>query len=113
MNAGRLNRRATIMEPIETPDGQGGYDRVWAELGGCGGVWIEAIPGGGNATLEGGVNLQTQGWAFTMRFRPDVTTDMRLDADWLPAGHSLAIESLFDPDGKRHWLKGAGTASKF
>lgn len=115
MNAGKLNRRATIMAQTDVPDGQGGYAREWSELGGSGngGVWIEATAAGGNVTQEAGVNLQTQVWAFTMRFRTDVTTDMRLDADWLPAGHSIAIESLIDPDGKRHWLRGTGTASAF
>lgn len=113
MNAGDLNRRATIMEPVETPDGQGGYERTWEQLGGDGGVWIKATPGGGNATLEAGVNLQTQAWSFVLRFRPDVTTDMRIDADWLPAGHSIAIEGLVDQDGRRQWLHGIGTASKF
>ncbi|MFN3424889.1 MAG: phage head closure protein [Novosphingobium meiothermophilum] len=115
MNAGRLNRRARIEALTDTADGQGGFTRVWAELGGVGngGVWIEARPAGGNATLEAGVNLQTQAWSFTMRFRSDVTTAMRLAADWLPAGHYIAIESLNDPDGRRHWLKGTGTASAF
>lgn len=115
MNSGHLNRRVTIQAITDVSDGQGGYTREWGELGGAGngGAWVEASPAGGNATIEAGVNLQTQAWTFTMRFRDDVTTDMRLAADWLPDGHYIAIEGLADPDGKRHWLKGTGTASAF
>ena len=115
MSAGRLNRRVRIETPIDTGDDQGGASRVWAELGGTGngGAWIEAEPSGGTATIEAGVSLQSQSWGFTMRFRTDVNTGMRLAADWLPSGTWLAIESLTDPDGKRHWLKGSGTASTF
>jgi len=115
MSAGPLNRRATIQTLTDVSDGQGGYSREWAELGGTGngGAWIEATPSGGVETLEAGVNMQSQPWAFTMRFRTDVTTAMRFAADWLPSGYYLAIEALVDPDGKRHWLKGTGTASAF
>lgn len=115
MNAGKLNRRVTIQTLTDVTDGQGGFTRAWAELGGAGngGAWVEAVPTGGIDTLEAGVNMQSQPWAFTMRFRADVTTQMRFVADWLPEGYSLAIESLSDPDGKRQWLKGTGTASAF
>lgn len=115
MNAGDLNRRATLMELIDTPDGSGGFTRVWSELGGSGngGVWIKADPGGGNTSIEANINRDSQSWSFVIRFRSDVNATMRIDADWLPSGFSLAIDSVFDRDGKRHWLHGTGTASAF
>lgn len=95
--AGKLRERVTIERPVRTPDGAGGADVTWEALAT---VWAEVVALGGTEAALGERMEARAPHRVTIRFRDDVTAEMRLA--W--RGGALAIRGLRDPDGRRRWL---------
>ncbi len=94
---GRLRERVTIEQPVRLPDGAGGADVTWKVLAS---VWAEVVALAGTEVAPGARDEARQAHRITIRFRDDVTTEMRLS--W--RGQALNIRGARDPDGKRRWL---------
>ena len=107
--AGQRNRLVTIERLADVSDGQGGQERSWTAIGT---ELVQANPVGGVESLVAGTMQSSQPWRIEMLWRPDITNLDRLTASWLPAGVSIAIESVSDPDGLGRFLVIFGTASK-
>jgi SPP1 family predicted phage head-tail adaptor len=78
MRVGELRKQATIEAEAQLADGAGGYALGWAAVAT---VWADIKPLNGNEVfvaqhLEGHVTHRV-----TMRYRSDVTSDMRLVYD--------------------------------
>lgn len=95
--AGQLRERVAIERPVRTADGAGGADVTWETLAT---VWAEVVALGGNEQPLAEHNEARGACRVTIRFRADVTAQMRLV--W--RGAALNIRGLRDPDGKRQWL---------
>jgi SPP1 family predicted phage head-tail adaptor len=96
-SAGSLRERLTIERPVRVADDAGGARTTWAALAT---VWAEVVSLGGVETALGERREARTSHRVTMRFRDDVTAEMRLV--W--RGRSLDIRGMRDPDGKRRWL---------
>lgn len=95
--AGQLRERVIIERPVRTADGAGGADVTWEALAS---VWAEVVTLAGAETVVGERHEARQAHRITIRFRDDVTAEMRLS--W--CGAVLNIRGIRDPDGKRRWL---------
>ena len=95
--AGQLRERVIIEQPVRTPDGAGGADVTWEVLAS---VWAEVVTLAGTEAMLGARDEARQAHRITIRFRDDVTAQMRLS--W--RGQALNIRGVRDPDGKRRWL---------
>ena len=104
---GKYNRRVTIEAMTTTDDDSGGQAESWATLSQA---WVEATPTGGGERLEAGAMQATQNWRIETHWRSDVTTGHRLAATWLPSGHRIFLDRVFDPYGDRRMLVMFGTA---
>ena len=98
MNAGKLREHVTIETPTRSNDGAGGTDVTWAALAN---VRAEVTSRSGAEAVLGEKLEARQRYTITMRYRDDVTTDMR--AIW--RGETLNIRAVRDPDGRRQWLE--------
>lgn len=94
--AGDLRERVTIERPLRTADGAGGADVTWETLAS---VWAEVATLGGSELTLGERTEARAAHRVTIRFRDDVTAEMRLV--W--RGKALDIRGL-RPDAKRQWL---------
>lgn len=81
MNAGKLNRRVTILRRIEVQDTTyGGFVATWSTLAT---VWAEVqdmLPSRAERMAEG-VEIARRPCRVRMRYRSDVTSAMRLRID--------------------------------
>lgn len=103
MTIGQLRDRVTIQNATQTTDTQGGRANAWGTYAT---VWASVT------TARGAENLQTSAlrsivpYVVVMRYRGDVTPEMRLS--WRPyraeTAKSLQILSVSDLDGRRTWL---------
>jgi head-tail adaptor len=109
MRIGRLRDRVRIDRPAHTSDGAGGQITTWATVAT---VFGELMPTGGGKDLEGGlISIGQQRFKLRMRYRADVPVDCRLV--WLRSDGDavdLRIDSIADPDGRRHELVAFVTA---
>ncbi len=64
MRAPRLHRRLALEAEVVTPDGTGGFSRVWALRGH---LWAEVAPGSGRESGGIEVPLSTQPFRITVR----------------------------------------------
>ncbi len=96
-SAGRLRERVTIEHPVRTPDGAGGTTVTWTPLAT---VRAEVISFRGSQPTVAERDEARAPYRAVIRFRGDVTADMRLN--W--RGRRLDINGAFDPDGERRWL---------
>ncbi len=95
---GGLRSRVVLQQRAITPDTGGGGVDAWTTLAT---VWAEIIP---LAQAERGEAEQTRaGGAFdiTIRYRSDVTSDLRV----LYLNAPLAIRSVIDVDNRHRWLQ--------
>ncbi|MGQ0565943.1 MAG: head-tail adaptor protein [Gemmobacter sp.] len=64
MRAPRLHRRLALEGEVVTPDGSGGFARVWTLRGH---LWAEVLPGSGRESGGEEVPLSTQPFRITVR----------------------------------------------
>jgi SPP1 family predicted phage head-tail adaptor len=75
MDAGLLNHEMTLEEPVETPDGAGGFTAVWTSVGT---LWARLEPLDPAREAWAGRDAAEQTHRITIRFRDDVKQGMRL-----------------------------------
>jgi len=76
--AARLRQRITFEEPVETPDGAGGYTRSFTEVAT---VWAEMVPYAPSLGGERNLDRQLQEQVthrVLIRYRDDITPAMRI-----------------------------------
>lgn len=101
INAGQLSNRIAIQTPTATLDAAGQPIRTWAALAGPAQLpaKIETVTGG--ETIRGRqVSAEAQ-MLFTVRYRSDLTTQMRVVYD----ARTLGIVRVSDPYGDRRELR--------
>lgn len=78
MNAGRFDRRITIQTYTSTRDNVGGEVRSWTDF--CD-MWANINPGDGNKNTNADRVESHAPVKFTIRYRSDITTAMRIKFD--------------------------------
>lgn len=101
MRAGSLRHRITIQTPTTTQDAAGQPIRTWATLAGpvVLPAKVESVAGG--ETIRGRQVSAVAQVMFTIRYRSDITTQMRVIWD----GRVLGIVRASDPYGDRRELR--------
>jgi SPP1 family predicted phage head-tail adaptor len=93
---GALRRRLIIEEPVETPDGAGGFRRTWRDLAP---VWAE-VRAASTFDSRLGRTGQSISHRITLRWRDDLTTVHRMrDGTRL-----YSIRSIHDATGEKRFL---------
>lgn len=94
----RLKHRVTLQTPLSNPDGVGGRDTTWSDLAD---TWARITPiTSGEKPGHDAVALR-QTYKVTMRFRDDVSADMRI----VFAGKAHDILSLSNVEMQNRWLE--------
>lgn len=95
MNPGELRQRVTLQRPgTPTPDAMGGRSVPWANVGT---TWAHVEPLEGNERLRAMQVSPRLSHRITMRYRPGVTSAMRV----LYGARVFGLRSVIDPD-ERH-----------
>ena len=74
--ASRYNRRLVIERPIEDESLNGAGSGTWTAVGNVSAEVEDVLPSRGER-LDGGINMSTRPARVRMRYRTDVTPDMR------------------------------------
>ena len=94
---GALRHRVTLEAPVDAPDGAGGFSRSFTPIAN---LWARIAPSSAREDFIEQRAEQATNQVVTVRWRNDVTKDMRL----LHRGRKLRIRSVFDPDERRRFL---------
>jgi SPP1 family predicted phage head-tail adaptor len=94
---GALRQRVTIEAPVDVPDDNGGFTRSYASLAQ---VWARIETTGARAQFSEQRLEQSRSHTVTIRWRGDVTSQMRFDF----RGRKLAIQGVEDSDERRRFL---------
>jgi SPP1 family predicted phage head-tail adaptor len=94
---GELRHRVTLEAPVDAPDGAGGYTRSFTAIAN---LWARIAPSGAREDFVEQRAEQAVSYVVTIRWRGDVTKDMR----FVHRGRRLRIQSAFDPDERRRFL---------
>ncbi len=90
---GELQHRVTLQSPVETPDEGGGRTLTWTDTAT---VWARIESSAGKQLVRAS-ELETQtNYRLTIRFRSGVSAAMRV----LWNGKTIALTSVYDPDGR-------------
>lgn len=95
---GDLRQPVTIEVAERQPDGGGGAVLTWSPVAE---VWCAIRPRSGGENLASDRLAPSVRFEVWMRWRGDVTADMRLTF----SGRILAITAVMDPDGHRRFLR--------
>lgn len=90
---GELDRRVTLEQPADAPDGCGGFARVWTPVAD---LWAK-IEATGGRELPPEAERRSR---LTLRWRGGVTPAQRFVFD----GRVFEIETVRDPDGLARYL---------
>lgn len=96
-DAGQLRTRMVLEDPVETPDGQGGFALTWTERAT---VWAALEPAGGRAELYADRAATLSTHRIWLRYRDDVRPGQRLRRDARP----YRIDQAEDADGTHRYL---------
>lgn len=96
-DAGQLRTAMVLEEPVETPDGQGGFSVTWTERAS---VWALLEPVGGRVELFADRAAVLSTHRIWLRHREDVKPGQRLRRDT----RSFRIDQAEDADGTRRYL---------
>ncbi len=91
MRAGDLNERITIQQNTPTQDAFGAEVASWSTVAT---VWAQVIAQSGSEQIAAGVGVATTIYTVTIRYRDDVTTQMRI----LYEGLTLEIRAVLSGD---------------
>jgi len=94
---GAMRHRMSLEAPVDTADDSGAMTRGYVALGQ---IWAKLTPLSGEAQFIAGRQEQAIGWVAQIRWRSDVTSEMRLVA----GARRLRVTSVHDPDGRRRFL---------
>jgi SPP1 family predicted phage head-tail adaptor len=87
-----------LERPVDTPDGAGGATRTWTAVGE---VWGHIAALGGSETIASDRGAQRLSHRITIRWRGDVTGEMRLRS----AGRTFSILVVLDPEDRKRFLE--------
>lgn len=94
---GDLDQRASLEQPLDTPDDIGGVTRAWVLVAD---VWAKVTPTAGAENFAGERGESAITHRVLIRWRPDVTGAMRLRL----GARVLAIHAALDWDTRRRFL---------
>jgi len=97
MRIGKLNKRAAFQSEARTTDNMGGYTRTWSTDFT---VWCFLKPKAGRELLNAGQQTHFVGNDLVIRYREDVTTEMRVVIE----GVNYNIQSFSDMNSDRKYL---------
>lgn len=98
VSASDLRHRIAIERDVRTPDGGGGAEVAWQLVAE---VWAAIWPRTASEQLESDRAAGTATHDIWIRYRPDVTPQMRIAF----GNRIFNIRGVLDMDGKRRWLK--------
>ncbi len=96
-DAGQLRTQMVLEDPVETPDGQGGFAVTWTEQAV---VWAALEPAGGRAELYADRTAVLSTHRIWLRHREDVRPGQRLRRDT----RTYRVDQAEDADGTRRYL---------
>ena len=97
-----LNRRLTLEEAQDLPDGAGGYQRSWAVLGE---LWAEVRPGTGRERAEDFVTVASVPYRITVRAAPaGAASRPRPDQRFREGARIFRILAVSDRDDRGRYL---------
>ncbi len=101
MAAGRLRRRVTFQQEVETPDGGGGYELTWADRFS---VWGGFRPERGQERLEAGRLESAVAGVLTVR---SSSQTRQVTAEWrvMIRGEPYQIRAVTNPDQRSKYLE--------
>jgi len=73
-----MKKRATLQHRARTPDGGGGFSETWTDVASVPEVYAEIVPLSGSEQLRYHQLSTVVTHRITLRYRSDVTADMRL-----------------------------------
>jgi SPP1 family predicted phage head-tail adaptor len=94
---GELRQRMSLEAPVDTAQDSGSLARSYMSIGE---LWAKLTPLSGDAQFIAGRQEQAIEWLAQIRWRSDVTSEMRLVA----GARRLRVKSAYDPDGRRRFL---------
>ncbi len=97
MDPGNLRTQLSLQDPIEIPDGSGGFTTTWTERAL---VWAALEPVSPRLESWGQRQISEAAHRITMRFRNDVRSGQRL----VSATKVFRIELATDLDGTARYL---------
>ncbi len=97
MDPGNLRIQLSLQDPIETPDGSGGFVTTWTERAL---VWAALEPATPRLEAWGQRQISEAAHRITMRFRSDVRSGQRLAS----AIKTYRIELVSDLDSTSRYL---------
>ncbi len=97
LDAGRLNQRLTLEQPVKTPDLSGGIDVSWIEAAS---VWALLEPIGAAMRNLAQQSTETVTHRITIRIRSDLKSGWRFRKD----GRIFRIITIRDPDETGRYL---------
>ncbi len=92
-----LRQRVRLEAPSDTADGAGGFSRVFTLVGT---LWARVVPQQGDTQFVEERREQTITHLVTIRWRSDVTSDMR----FVIGADILSIVAAYDANGARRFL---------
>lgn len=101
MNPGKLRHRVAILQKQTTIDPDGYPIETWVAAAT---VWASVEPIAGREYFQAAAVQAQHQVRFTMRYRNDITPDMRLQYD----GQDYEIKAILDLGGRRTWLQVMG-----
>lgn len=96
-----LRTPMTLQEKILTADGAGGYSASWQNVASNPDVFVALQAATGREDVRGHKLAQRVTHRIVMRYRADVTTDMRL----YDGERAYDIVSVLDRDGRKMFLE--------
>lgn len=104
-SVGELRHRVFFQRAISTDDGYGGKVQTWIN---CGEAWAKIAPLSGREYFDAHQIQAEVTHRITMRYRTDLTTDLRLSA----GGRVFEIESILDLNEGHQFLEVLCTEAK-
>lgn len=95
---GQLDQMVIIQSYRESPDGMGGNEVTWRDVGRA---WANVKAGSGNEELNDSRTNATGNYTFTIRNRSDLDERMRI----IWGGSFYNIRSIFREGGRALYLK--------
>lgn len=103
MNPGDLRHRISVLQKQTTTDPDGYPTETWEPFFSA---WAQVEPIAGREYFQAAAVQAQHQVRFTMRYRKDITPDMRLRYN----GQEYEIKAVLDLEGQHKWLQIMGEA---
>lgn len=98
---GKLNKRITIQQPIETADGMGGFTTTWEDLIT---IWSALWPTSAKEIIRSESNVTEVTHRIRVRYRSDILHNYRIKFKTRFATRYFNIVSIVNPNEHNQWL---------